>query len=313
MSILYGYNALENNADLYGDPTGPAGPFYVEAANGVPAYLKVSVVEFGNSFTYNTTSPNPNYAPSYSSFGGTRMYFDSNGVYITEHNSDNSFEPDPNQNWNNPHTLGDNGQTTYYFKVFNDGTNDNYIALQYEEDDYTYNNNITGGSSTYRFSFLSDPVCLTDTCDVLTPNGYVNIKDLSIGDKVTTPEGENVKITKVMKPTEYYAMGKALPHFIPKNSLGENKPTKDTFISKNHAYNSGIPSKGWLCGQFNIGHNATNWDKEFVTYYNIMTEDYPKHTLVVNGVEMESWGGYEHNKPETHGNIKLRKEKLGFN
>ena len=37
-----------------------------------------------------------------------------------------------------------------------------------------------------------------------------------------------------------------------------------------------------------------------------------KHSLVVNGVEMECWGGYEHNKPETHGNIKLRREKLGF-
>ena len=188
------------------------------------------------------------------------MYFDSNGVYITEHQSDNSFVTNT-QNWNNGHTLGANGQTTYYFKVFNDGTNDNYIALKYEEDQYTYNNNITGGGSTYRFSFLSDPVCLTDTCDVLTPNGYVNIKDLSIGDKVTTPEGENVKITKVMKPQEYYVMGKAYPHFIPKNSLGENKPSKDTFISKNHAYKSG---NEWLCGQFNIEHNATNWDKEYV-------------------------------------------------
>ena len=315
MSILYGFNSLKSNADNYGDPDGAQTPadYYVEATGSVPAYLKVAVVEFGNAFTYKTSSPNPNYEPSYSSFASIAMYFDSNGVYITKHNSDNSFVPDPNQNWNNNHTLGDNGQTTYYFKVFNDGTNDNYIALQYEEVQYDYNDdnnsNITGGSSTYRFSFLSDPVCLTDTCDVLTPNGYVNIKDLSIGDKVTTPEGENVKITKVMKPQEYYVMGKAYPHFIPKNSLGENKPSKDTFISKNHAYKSG---NEWLCGQFNIEHNATNWDKEYVTYYNVMTEDYPKHTLVVNGVEMESWGGYEHNKPETHKNVKLRREKIGF-
>ena len=155
----------------------------------------------------------------------------------------------------------------------------------------------------------SDPICLTDTCDVLTPNGYVNVKDLSVGDLVTTPEDKNVKITKVMNPTTHLAMGKALPHFIPKNSLGENKPSKDTFIAKNHAYKSGDE---WLCGQFNIEHNATNWDKDFVTYYNVMTEDYPKHSLVVNGVEMEAWGGYEHNKPETYGNVKLRREKLGF-
>ena len=187
------------------------------------------------------------------------------------------------------------------------------VPLKYEGEVST-----EGGGTISKFSFVSDanepqvngsPVCLTDTCDVLTPNGYVNVKDLSVGDKVTTPEGENVKITKVMKPQEYYVMGKAYPHFIPKNSLGENKPSKDTFISKNHAYKSGDE---WLCGQFNIEHNATNWDKEYVTYYNVMTEDYPKHTLVVNGVEMESWGGYEHNKPETHKNVKLRREKLGF-
>ena len=170
----------------------------------------------------------------------------------------------------------------------------------------------SNNSNYYQFSYVSasnDPICLTDTCDILTPNGYVNVKDLSVGDLVTTPEGKNVKITKVMKPTTHVAMGKALPHFIPKNSLGENKPSKDTFISKNHAYKS---EDKWLCGQFNIEHNATNWDQDFVTYYNVMTEDYPKHSLVVNGVEMESWGGYEHNKPETHVNIKLRREKLGF-
>ena len=171
----------------------------------------------------------------------------------------------------------------------------------------------TSSGWTYRtFDYVSssfDPICLTDTCDILTPNGYVNVKDLSVGDLVTTPEGKDVKITKIMKPTNHVAMGKALPHFIPKNSLGENKPSKDTFVSKNHAYKSG---DRWLCGQFNIEHNAINWDKDFVTYYNIMTEDCPKHSLVVNGVEMESWSGYEHNKPETHGNSKLRREKLGF-
>ena len=152
----------------------------------------------------------------------------------------------------------------------------------------------------------SDPICLTDTCDVLTPNGYVNVKDLSVGDLVTTPEDKNVKITKVMNPTTHLAMGKALPHFIPKNSLGENKPSKDTFVSKNHAYKSG---DRWLCGQFNIEHNATNWNKDFVTYYNIMTEDYPNHSLVVNGVEMEPWGGYELGKPQVLNN-KLRNEKI---
>lgn len=196
---------------------------------------------------------------------------------------------------------------------------DVYLLLTFDTNEET---ETIDGNVYWKFSYgnQAEAVCLTDTCDILTPNGYVNVKDLSVGDKVTTPEGKNVKITKVMNPTTHYSMGKAYPHFIPKNSLGENKPVKDTFISKNHAYKSGDE---WLCGQFNIEHNATNWDKEFVTYYNIMTEDYPKHTLVVNGVEMESWGGFERNKPETHGKyirlhgvlhnlFKLRREKLGF-
>ena len=202
-----------------------------------------------------------------------------------------------------------------YLQLRTDGSgNKYYLLLKYTGVTETVSGN--GNSADYlKFSYATsaDAVCLTDTCDILTPNGYVNIKDLSVGDLVTTPEGKNVKITKVMKPTTHYAMGKAYPHFIPKNSLGKDKPTKDTFVSKNHAYKSGDI---WLCGQKNsrmcVQHNTTNWNKDFVTYYNIMTEDYPKHTLVVNGVEMECWGGYERNKPETHGNVKLRREKIGF-
>ena len=45
----------------------------------------------------------------------------------------------------------------------------------------------------------------------------------------------------------------------------------------------------------------------------MMVEDYLKDTLVVNGVEIQNYEqGYEHNKPETHKNVKLRREKIGF-
>ena len=202
-----------------------------------------------------------------------------------------------------------------YLEVFNSTVNaltgsDNQVVLQ-RIDDFTpaHTNNFGNLSNVLVFQYVSssnNPVCLTDTCDVLTPNGYVNIKDLSVGDLVTTPEGKNVKITKVMKPTTHHAMGKAYPHFIPKNSLGENKPSKHTFISKNHAYKLG---EEWKCGMNIVEHNTTNWDKPFVTYYNIMTEDYPNHSLVVNGVEMEPWGGYELGKPQVLNN-KLRNEKI---
>ena len=215
------------------------------------------------------------------------LFFDTNGNSAAINNTTNQY---------------------IYLKLF-DVSGQKRVLLKYDSDIQIPNQ---VGPNYHRFKMLGsslDPVCLTDTCDILTPNGYVNVKDLSVGDYILSHNGARVKITKIMKPTTHVAMGKALPHFIPKNSLGENKPSKDTFISKNHAYKSGDE---WLCGQINIEHNATNWDKDFVTYYNVMTEDYPKHSLVVNGIEMEAWGGYEHNKPETHGNIKLRREKLGF-
>ena len=245
------------------------------------------------------------YEPTYSSSSNThwmRIHDQFSSVEVTIRSK--AFPGNVNNSNGNPPGVG----TVVRIKV----PTGKYIVLQCTNVIPFSSSSNNNNSAFYTFSYVSassDPICLTDTCDILTPNGYVNVKDLSVGDLVTTPEGRDVKITKVMKPTTHVAMGKALPHFIPKNSLGENKPTKDTFISKNHAYKSGDE---WLCGQFNIEHNAINWDQEFVTYYNIMTEDYPKHSLVVNGVEMECWGGYEHNKPETHGNIKLRREKLGF-
>ena len=299
MPILYGYTALKNNCVYAANNSLDSDSYNPPGQNTAP-YLTIYESESQNTFLLNTDPPNPNYTPTYNN--SSTLYIEFNDGSQTSNSS--SLPSNIEGLYINSGALTTFGTTfnigdTIYIKVFEDANgDDNYIAVEY----------LSSPADAHYFSFVTNP-CLTDTCDVLTPNGYVNVKDLSVGDKVTTPEGENVKITKVMKPTEYYAMGKAYPHFIPKNSLGENKPSKDTFISKNHAYKSG---DGWLCGQFNIEHNAINWDKDFVTYYNIMTEDYPKHTLVVNGVEMESWGGYEHNKPETHGNIKLRREKLGF-
>lgn len=325
MTTIYEYTATASNCSTNGGDAYEAGTgtnsdylftqiFNDETGYGVIPFTRTTYATVGGTTYYlfapvyitddydTTNSGNPNHIR----FGESNDT-PANNTMIIYPDCFSSGHIDTNATSSNPQYI--------YLKLFDESGNSRNVALEYAGgttqlavDWYPELGQVTH----YVFNFLpqtSDPVCLTDTCDILTPNGYVNVKDLSVGDLVTTPEGKNVKITKVMKPTTHVAMGKALPHFIPKNSLGENKPSKDTFIAKNHAYKSGDE---WLCGQFNIEHNAINWDQDFVTYYNIMTEDYPKHTLVVNGVEMESWGGYEHNKPETHGNIKLRREKLGF-
>jgi hypothetical protein len=301
-----------------------AGGAYAAGTQGNPDKLYTTAPELGSALTrssdpYLTNSNGDNaylYTPTYVTslgsgyfeilFGGNASSTTNGGMLINQYMFTNPLHVPANNEIFYLRLFDVTNQTTGVTTYHN-------VCLRRQPSGNTQT--LPGGEDYYEIEFVTatDEItagfCLTDTCDVLTPNGYVNVKDLSVGDLVTTPEGKDVKITKVMKPTTHHAIGKAYPHFIPKNSLGENKPTKDTFISKNHAYKSGDE---WLCGQFNIEHNATNWDKDFVTYYNIMTEDYPKHTLVVNGVEIESWGGYELNKPETRGNIKLRREKLGF-
>ena len=309
---LHGYSAMESHCAANADPLAA----YSAGTQGAPDELYTTASEMNSAFTRTVYGSPVNgtqyylYTPTYvdpSTSGSLTILFgDSNnppgtmtdGMLIDE----NSF--------GGTNMAPGNGEI-FYLRLFNTTsqgqTNENNICLQHNGQTQQ-----VSGTTHYEMNFVTaanDPICLTDTCDILTPNGYVNVKDLSVDDYIISHNGARVKITKIMKPTTHVAMGKALPHFIPKNSLGENKPTKDTFISKNHAYKSGDE---WICGQFNIGHNATNWGQDFVTYYNIMTEDYPKHSLVVNGVEMESWGGYERNKPETYVNIKLRKEKLGF-
>ena len=321
MTTIYEYSATESNCSNYGGNSYVAGT----GTNSDTLHTQLTQGELALPVTFTRTTWDtingvnyylfePQYESSPTTNNSVAMRFGESGDTPT---GDKFYiHPDCFQSGHIDTNASSSNPQYIYLKLFDVSGVSRNVLLEYTGGTTSVDIGIglySGSTEThYVFNFLpqtSDPVCLTDTCDILTPNGYVNVKDLSIGDLVTTPEGENVKITKVMKPTTHVAMGKALPHFIPKNSLGENKPSKDTFISKNHAYKSGDE---WLCGQFNIGHNATNWNQEFVTYYNIMTEDYPKHSLVVNGVEMESWGGYEHNKPETHVNIKLRREKLGF-
>ena len=141
------------------------------------------------------------------------------------------------------------------------------------------------------FEFSGGPVpCLTNTCDILTPKGYVNITKLKKGDYVLTDKNKLKKITQIKT---FNSNRKGL--FIPKNVINNKLPNKNIIISENHAINI---SDKWYYPTF---FKFKTIDVPNNLYYHIKLEDYLNDNLIVNGMIMESWDGFTNpNEPRNY-------------
>ena len=148
----------------------------------------------------------------------------------------------------------------------------------------------------------------------MTPSGYVNVSQIKVGDTVLSADNKEVKVVKVMKPLLCIAISRGYPHFIPKNSISENVPCKDTFISHRHAYWNGNKWIEHSREEDQDNYNPTGWSSMKVMYYNVMVENALENDLLINGIRVESWGGYEnsdsYNDPEILYNSKMRMVKF---
>lgn len=117
--------------------------------------------------------------------------------------------------------------------------------------------------------------CFTNTCDILTPSGPVNVADVKAGDLLVSGE----KGVKILRAVSSYSTDK--PHLLAKDSLKPGMPNKDTFISHDHKY---MKDGALVCGG-----EESKYAESSVTYYHIQVEG--GAMLMVNGVEMESWDG----------------------
>ncbi|ADO67277.1 hypothetical protein crov244 [Cafeteria roenbergensis virus] len=140
--------------------------------------------------------------------------------------------------------------------------------------------------------------CLTDTCNILTPTGYVNVSNLIKGDYVLTSFNKEVQIESIFINT-IPAINKGIPYKIPKNLLGNNCPMIDTYISDNHAYK--INNKWTLLKYENL---KQTWNNPTVTFYHIKLSDCYIDYLIVNGGIMESWDGFHPHEKRNHKWIK---------
>ena len=149
---------------------------------------------------------------------------------------------------------------------------------------YIYN---TGSYNITTLSLIvGDLPCLTEDTNVLTPNGYVNIKILSKGDYVITSDNRVVEIMNIYK-THVVGNNKTFPCIIPKNSIAPNYPPNTFRISQGHLikYN-----KYWIYPKL---HFKLDKSMKTIKYYHIKLENYIiDHLVINNGVVVESLGNY---------------------
>ena len=138
--------------------------------------------------------------------------------------------------------------------------------------------------------------CLYEDTEVLTPFGYVSVKQLKQGDEVTTSDGRVSRIVKLMiskLPASY----KTSPFIIKAHSIAENYPPKDCRISKYHM----IQFNGeWIAPYKNEHIFKADESIRSIKYYHIQLENFKTDHLVINGgLVVESLGnGQEDNCAE---------------
>lgn len=144
------------------------------------------------------------------------------------------------------------------------------------------------GSSIYEIENLGPESvpCLTETCNILTPNGYQNVSSLKEGDIITTSDNRNIAIEKIF--TSETKTSHMMPCVIKAHQYGLNQPIIDTHLSDFHAYNIKgqwkLPKNEKLLKEWHNGNN--------IMYYHIKLPDYSKDHLVVNGLITECWDGH---------------------
>lgn len=122
--------------------------------------------------------------------------------------------------------------------------------------------------------------CLLKGTKILTPNGYILIEKLKIGQYIMTHTFKLVKIKNIFNSV-VFPQENFLPYIIPK---GKMNAFEDLYISPYHSILVG--NKFYLAKNLHFEiYKTTN----LLYYYHIETEDYFTDTLIANGVIVETF------------------------
>jgi len=119
---------------------------------------------------------------------------------------------------------------------FND-FNTQSVDLNIPNGYYTFTATAEGGTitDTYESSFF---VCFLKGTLIRTSAGEVAVEDLALGDLVLTADGRAVPVVFIGHQTvhaRFNGSERATPIRIRAGALGDNVPTRDLFVSQNHA------------------------------------------------------------------------------
>lgn len=136
-----------------------------------------------------------------------------------------------------------------------------------------------------------DVRCLTEDTKILTPNGYIMVCKLKVGDYVITDKNKKVRIKNITSE-EYKGTPETYPYLIKAGSIAPNYPLSNVKLSGNHMIMYGGK---WICPRKSKMFNQIIVDK--VKYYHVELQNYITDNLVVNnGTIVESFTGYTANE-----------------
>lgn len=137
----------------------------------------------------------------------------------------------------------------------------------------------TLGSSSSPFT-----ICFQKGTKILTPTGYHLVEQLKAGDALISAKDGS---TRVPIKSMVQFIGKkedGALYCLPKDTLGKNKPLNDLYMSGDHAFKAGPVWKHMKCA----AGGAKETDADDIEYFHIILDDYFAHTIVAEGVEVES-------------------------
>ena len=157
------------------------------------------------------------------------------------------------------------------------------------------NNNIAFimGMMNYQ-NDINANICFQKGTRILTPEGYKQVEELEMGDLVTSTK--NIKSSIPIKAIVKFIGNKedGALYCLPKDSLKKGKPLNDLYMSADHAYKHNGVWKHMKCASATEFPNSRTKKYTYVTdvdnieYYHLVIEDYFAHTIVAEGVEVET-------------------------
>ena len=130
-------------------------------------------------------------------------------------------------------------------------------------------------------------ICIDENVHVLTPeSGYVPLRDIRVGDKLSTPQGVT-SVEKIMKQSSHDS-----PWVVRK---GVCDATVDTVLSPAHA----IKCNGKWVSVSEVGERTEPMGE--IVYINLLTTNYCTDILVLqSGVLAETWDGRQRDEWRPH-------------